>query len=248
MEKMESSILDGIFQNKVKYIYFILLIPGIIFFINEIAIPEFFDKSSPKISIIGLNRLKKEDIYSFANLKNNKILSNLHLSDLEHRLLEHPRIRSVIVEKKPKNVIEIRIEEREATFVINSGDTLYEVDSDFRVLSIDDVREEGLCILAGEFTPQDGQFSGAIIKEFASSVNRALKSHPTLKKRISEIELRTDGSVMAYIHYPTHIRANAGISLEDQQVRKLYAALAYFENKNIKVKSLDLRGDDAVFQ
>jgi hypothetical protein len=36
--------------------------------------------------------------------------------------------------------------------------------------------------------------------------------------------------------------------LEDQQVRKLYAALAYFENKNIKVKSLDLRGDDAVFQ
>jgi cell division protein FtsQ len=248
MEKMESSNLEGIFQDKIKFIYFIFFIPGIIFFINEIAIPEFFDKSPPKISIIGLNRLKKEDIYSFANLKNNKILNSLNVSDLEHRLLEHPRIRSARVEKKPKNIIEISVEEREATFVINSGDTLYEVDSEFRVLSIDDVREEGLCILAGEFIPQDGQFSGAIIKEFANSVNRALKSHPTLKKRISEIELRTDGSVMAYIHYPTHIRANAGISLEDQQVRKLYAALAYFENKNIKVKSLDLRGDDAVFQ
>ncbi len=245
---MESSNLEGIFQDKIKFIYFIFFIPGIIFFINEIAIPEFFDKSPPKISIIGLNRLKKEDIYSFANLKNNKILNSLNVSDLEHRLLEHPRIRSARVEKKPKNIIEISVEEREATFVINSGDTLYEVDSEFRVLSIDDVREEGLCILAGEFIPQDGQFSGAIIKEFANSVNRALKSHPTLKKRISEIELRTDGSVMAYIHYPTHIRANAGISLEDQQVRKLYAALAYFENKNIKVKSLDLRGDDAVFQ
>jgi cell division protein FtsQ len=248
MEKMESSNLEGIFQDKIKFIYFIFLVPGIIFFINEIAIPEFFDKSPLKISIIGLNRLKKEDIYSFANLKNNKILNSLNVSDLEHRLLEHPRIRSAKVEKKPKNIIEISVEEREATFVINSGDTLYEVDSEFRVLSIDDVREEGLCILAGEFIPQDGQFSGAIIKEFANSVNRALKSHPTLKKRISEIELRTDGSVMAYIHYPTHIRANAGISLEDQQVRKLYAALAYFENKNIKVKSLDLRGDDAVFQ
>jgi cell division protein FtsQ len=248
MEKMESSILDGIFQNKIKVIYFIFLIPGIIFFINEIAIPEFFDTSPPKISIIGLNRLKKEDIYSFGNLKNNKNIGNLYPSNLEHRLLEHPRIRSVRIEKKPKNILEIIIEERMAMFIINSGDTLYEVDSEFRVLSIDDVREEGLCILAGEFTPQEGQFSGAIIKEFAASVNRALKSHPSLKKRISEIELRTDGSVVAYIHYPSHIRANAGISLEDQQVRKLYAALAYFENKNINVKTLDLRGDDAVFQ
>ncbi len=245
---MESSILDGIFQNKIKVIYFIFLIPGIIFFINEIAIPEFFDTSPPKISIIGLNRLKKEDIYSFGNLKNNKNIGNLYPSNLEHRLLEHPRIRSVRIEKKPKNILEIIIEERMAMFIINSGDTLYEVDSEFRVLSIDDVREEGLCILAGEFTPQEGQFSGAIIKEFAASVNRALKSHPSLKKRISEIELRTDGSVVAYIHYPSHIRANAGISLEDQQVRKLYAALAYFENKNINVKTLDLRGDDAVFQ
>jgi cell division protein FtsQ len=167
---------------------------------------------------------------------------------MEHKLEEHLRIKKVSVTRKTGNIIEIKIDERQAEFIINSGDTLYEVDSDFRILSVDDVKDENLCILTGEFTPQDGVFSGAVIKEFASSVNKAFKVHPQLKSRISEIELRNDGSVMAYIHFPSHIRANAGLSLESQQVRKLYAALAFFENKNIKPKTLDLRGDDAVYQ
>ncbi len=248
MKPVEFSNLDALFQKNLKYIYLLLFLPGILFVLNEIAFPGFFDESSPKVILTGLKRLKKADIYSFGKIKNAKSLQTVSLSDLEYRLSEHPRIQSVKIEKKPKNTYEIAIKERDAIFIINTGDTLYEVDSEFRILSIDDVREENLCILSGEFIPQEGRFSGAIIKEFASSVTRALKLHPALKKRISEIELRNDGNVMTYVHYPSHIRVNAGISLEEQQVRKLYAALAYFENKKIMVKSLDLRGDDAVFQ
>jgi cell division protein FtsQ len=248
MKPVEFSNLNVIFKKNLKYIYLVLFLPGILFVLNEIAFPGFFDKSTLKVNIIGLKRLKKEDIYSYGKIKTVKSIQSSSLSDLEYRLSDHPRIQSVNVEKKPKNTYEISIKERDAIFIINTGDTLYEVDSEFRILSIDDVREEGLCVLSGEFTPQDGRFSGAVIKEFASSVTRALKSHPNLKKRISEIELRNDGNVMAYVHYPSHIRVNAGLSLEEQQVRKLYAALAYFENKKIMVKSLDLRGDDAVFQ
>jgi cell division protein FtsQ len=248
MENNKEAITDSLLSKYLKLLLLFLFLPFILFIFNEYIIPQYFSNSSPKIVIQGSKRLKKEDLYSFLKGKVNKNIANISPSDIEHRLEEHLRIKKASVSRKTGNKLEIKIDERQAEFIINSGDTLYEVDSDFRIISIDDVREENLCILTGEFSPQDGVFSGAVVREFASTVNRAFKIYPQLKSRISEVELRNDGSVMAYIHYPSHIRANAGLSLESQQVRKLYAALAFFENKNIKPKTLDLRGDDAVYQ
>ena len=245
---MDKNIEFNFNEKKLKIFFLVLFLPGLLFVLQEILIPEFFSKPQPKISITGIHKLKKDEVLNFIKGKSGQQIFSIPIAEIEKKLGDHPRIMKSNVSKKVNNNIQIFIEERKATYIINSGDTLYEVDNDFRILSIDDVREENLIILTGEFSPKDGYFSGAVIKEFASSVDRAFTLHPSLKKRISEIELRTDGSVMAYIHYPSHIRANAGISLEIQQVRKLYAALAYFENKNIKAKTLDLRGDDAVFQ
>ena len=248
MENNKEAITDSLLSKYLKLLLLFLFLPFIIFIFNEYIIPQYFSSTTPKIVMLGNKRLKKEDIYLFLKGKGNKNIASIPLSDLEHKLEEHLRIKKATVNRKTGNIIEIKIEERQAEFIINSGDTLYEVDSDFRILSVDDVKEENLCILTGEFSPQNGIFSGVVIREFASTVNRAFRVHPQLKSRISEIELRNDGSVMAYIHFPSHIRANAGLSLESQQVRKLYAALAFFENKNIKPKTLDLRGDDAVYQ
>lgn len=233
---------------RLRLVIFILLLPGALFIWKEYKLSELFSQSEPKFQIAGNRSLSKEELISLLRGKSLVPLTALSYDEIEKKLLAHPRVLSVSITKKPKNTTFIQIEERTTEFIINSGDTLYEVDSEFRILSTDDVRSDGVLILSGEFTPEDGKFSGSVIREFAASVTRALKLYPGLKNRLSEVELRSDGNVIAYTRYPSHIRVNAGIALESQQVRKLYAALAYFENKNIKAKTLDLRGDDAVFQ
>lgn len=241
----------GLFRDKLlrtRIVFILLFLPGVYFLIHEFILSEFFSDLPPKISIQGNRCLTREEILSFIKGRSQASITSLSVSDIENKLIQHPRIRNISVSRGKKNTINLTLEEKDAVFVINTHDTLYEIDRDFTIISTDDVRDFGLIVLSGDFTPEEGIFSGAVIREFAASVTRAIKTYPGLKERISEIELRQDGNVMAYIHYPSHIRVNAGLALESQQVRKLYASLSYFEHKNIKPKTLDLRGDDAVFQ
>jgi hypothetical protein len=124
---------------------------------------------------------------------------------------------------------------------------LYEIDDDYNLVSVDDIRDTNLVVLSGEFQLGQSQQVSKKLKEFCGSVENLFEAYPQLKDRIAEVRLNEDGEITIYTQYPQRIRVNMGNKLESMQIRKLYASLAYFENQASSVKLLDLRGDDAVY-
>ncbi|MCB1178155.1 MAG: cell division protein, partial [Leptospiraceae bacterium] len=174
-------------------------------------------------------------------------VEDIDLSLLEENLGKLRRVKEASVIKRSRNKILVTIHEKKPVFIVNTNDSLYEVDDDFTLVSIDDVRESGVCVLSGDFKLENGRFNGTLFKDLANSVSRAFRMYPELKNRISEVSLRKGGLVI-HIFAPKKLKVLMGNTLDTTQVRKLYASLAYFENQNMEVNTLDLRGDDAVFQ
>ncbi len=200
-----------------------------------------------KLVITGHQKLSKEEIVAILGVQAGVPFEDYNLKVLEEKLEKHPRIKKASVTRRSKEQLLVSIVERGARFIINSNDNLYEIDDDYKLVSVDDIRDANLVILSGEFNlGQNGQVSKKL-KEFCESVENLFEAYPQLKDRIAEVRLDEDGEITIYTQYPQRIRVNIGNKLESMQIRKLYASLAYFENQASNVKLLDLRGDDAVY-
>jgi cell division protein FtsQ len=202
----------------------------------------------PKLQIKGHKILSKEEILQLLGINSNTTIKDLNLKEIESQLLSHPRVLSAKAHLRSKNHVLIHIEEKRAVYVVNVQDTLYEIDSAWNILSEDQVRDKDLLVLTGDFQISNGKVSGRLLKDLVQSIEDAWRLFPSLKDRISEVEIKRDGNILLYVYRPRKIRVMLGSAMDNLQIRKLYAALAYFEEKKLQVKTLDLRGDDAVFQ
>ncbi len=200
-----------------------------------------------KLVITGHQKLSKEEIVAILGVQAGVPFEDYNLKVLEEKLEKHPRIKKASVTRRSKEQLLVSIVERGARFIINSNDNLYEIDDDYKLVSVDDIRDANLVILSGEFNLGQNQQVSKKLKEFCESVENLFETYPQLKDRIAEVRLDQDGEITIYTQYPQRIRVNIGNKLESMQIRKLYASLAYFENQASNVRLLDLRGDDAVY-
>ncbi|HRG48263.1 MAG TPA: FtsQ-type POTRA domain-containing protein [Leptospiraceae bacterium] len=200
-----------------------------------------------KLVITGHQKLSKEEIVAILGVQAGVPFEDYSLKVLEEKLEKHPRIKKASVTRRSKEQLLVSIVERGARFIVNSNDNLYEIDDDYRLVSIDDIRDANLVVLSGEFNLGHNQQVNKKLKEFCESVENLFEAYPQLKDRIAEVRLDEDGEITIYTQYPQRIRVNMGNKLESIQIRKLYASLAFFENQASNVRLLDLRGDDAVY-
>jgi cell division protein FtsQ len=200
-----------------------------------------------KLVITGHQKLSKEEIVAILGVQAGVPFEDYSLKVLEEKLEKHPRIKKASVTRRSKEQLLVSIVERGARFIVNSNDNLYEIDDDYNLVSVDDIRDTNLVVLSGEFQLGQSQQVSKKLKEFCGSVENLFEAYPQLKDRIAEVRLDEDGEITIYTQYPQRIRVNMGNKLESMQIRKLYASLAYFENQASSVKLLDLRGDDAVY-
>ena len=200
-----------------------------------------------KLVITGHQKLSKEEIVAILGVQAGVPFEDYSLKVLEEKLEKHPRIKKASVTRRSKEQLLVSIVERGARFIVNSNDNLYEIDDDYNLVSVDDIRDTNLVVLSGEFQLGQSQQVSKKLKEFSESVENVFEAYPALKERIAEVRLDEDGEITVYTQYPQRIRVNMGNKLESMQIRKLYASLAYFENQASNVRLLDLRGDDAVY-
>ncbi|PJZ71448.1 cell division protein [Leptospira perolatii] len=200
-----------------------------------------------KLILTGHETLKTEEIIQTMGIQPGTSFENYDLSLMEAKLSSHPRIKSAHLEKKSEDQLLVEITERKPTYIVNSDGSLFEIDSEFHVLSKDDVRTKGLTILSGTFHRENGKVVGASFQDLHTSVENAFRAYPALKSRISEIALHEDGEIFVYTDIPKPIRVQVGTLFQTEQVRKLYAVLAFLEKENIQPKLVDIRGEDAVY-
>ncbi|EMY76493.1 POTRA domain protein, FtsQ-type [Leptospira weilii serovar Ranarum str. ICFT] len=200
-----------------------------------------------KLIITGHEKLRTEEIVRMLEIQPGTSFDTLDLDLLEKKLSRLPRVNFVRITKKSEDQLLIELTERKADYVVNSDGHLYEIDSELRLLSKDDVREKDLCVLSGNFPIKNGAVQDASFRDLYNSVEQAFRMYPALRPRISEVLLQEDGEIFFFADEPIQLRIQIGTLLHKDQVRKLYAILAYFEKDRIQSELVDIRGEDAVY-
>lgn len=200
-----------------------------------------------KLIITGHEKLKTEEIVRMLEIQPGTSFDTLDLDLLEKKLSRYPRVNSARITKKSEDQLLIELTERKASFIVNSDGHLYEIDSEHRIISKDDVREKDLCVLSGNFPIKNGYIQDASFRDLYNSVEQAFRMYPALKPRISEVLLQEDGEIFFFADEPIQLRIQIGTLLHKDQIRKLYAILAYFEKDKIQSELVDIRGEDAVY-
>jgi cell division protein FtsQ len=239
---------EDLYRKKLRLFLVVGFLLGGIWLLFDLLVPLLNGDSKGQVVITGHSKLQKEEIFKAMGMNRSSKIHELNMSVLEKQLLAHPRIKTATVIRRSGTQILVTVRERKTNFVVSANDALYEIDEEGRILSIDDVRDTTVCVLSGDFRPEQGFFKGASFQDLVNSVTRSFRVYPDLRDRISEVHVRKTGGIVVYIHKPKRIRVLMGNVLDSTQIRKLYAALAYFEARDISAQMLDLRGDDAVFQ
>lgn len=214
------------------------------FWVNKSSdVPE----SVNKFVIKGHQKLSTREIITILGIQPGISFDRFNLAKLEENLRLHPRIKTAKISRQNDDRLMIAVTEKVASYLVKTGNHLYEINGDLNIISTDDVREADLCVLSGEFKATKGQLSGGRIDDLTRFVDKMFQLYPALKDRIAEINLSPDGEIYIYTYRPEKLKILMGTTMDMTQIRKLYAALAYFEAENKQAALLDLRGEDAVY-
>ena len=200
-----------------------------------------------KIVIKGHQKLSTREIITILGIQPGVSFEHFNLQTLEKNLKLHPRIRDASISQQFDNRLFVNVTEKEAAYIVKTDNHLYEVDREVSILSTDDVREPDLCVLSGDFNHTKEKFTSSRVSDLTGFVSRMFEYYPALKDRIAEINLAADGEIYIYTYRPVKLKILMGTTIDMTQVRKLYAALSYFEAVNKSATLLDLRGEDAVY-
>jgi cell division protein FtsQ len=233
--------------NRRYVVPLVLLVSGLIglgFLIHWVKSP----KPIQKLVFQGLVVLKPKDLIQFLEIPPEKVNQEIQgWNEWEKKLSAHPRIKKARVNRDREGLLVITLQEKVAEFVVHIGDMIYEVDSDKEILSENQVLADNLIVLSGNFPITSHIIQGTQYEDLTKELRTALNSYPALKTRISEVALEQDGDFMIFLKSPARAKVYLGNKLDLYQIRKLYAALAFIESENIKVSTIDLRGEDAVY-
>ncbi|MCG9876569.1 MAG: hypothetical protein MH321_17475 [Leptospiraceae bacterium] len=198
------------------------------------------------VEVHGLEGLRYSEVLDILNTESSVRLSQVDLRSWHNTLEKHPRISKVSI-KKQSGILQIHIEEKKIEWLVQSSGKLYELDSNLKIISIDDVRSKWIPILSGVFKTNKDEIQGSSFLALIQQVNNLFALFPELKERISEVHLSKDGNIYIYLHYPSRMVIEMGVYLSNLQSKKLYSSIAYLENSNSKAQFMDLSGEDAFF-
>jgi hypothetical protein len=203
--------------------------------------------NNQKLVITGHNQLTKEEIIEILDIKKGSNLQDYSFHQLSEKLKGHPRILDATITRRSKELILLNIVERRTGYVAHTPTGFFELDEKFFVLAEGEVRDTNAVIISGAFSLDSNNRMGTKFRDFAKVIHSFLDPYPELRERISEVHLSYSGEVFIYISDPVRLKVIMGSTINKKQIRKLYSALAYFENHKSSVNLLDLRGDDAVY-
>jgi len=198
------------------------------------------------VEVHGLEGLRYSEVLDILNIESSVRLGQVDLSSWHNALEKHPRVSKVSI-KKQAGILKIYIEEKKIEWLVQSSGKLYELDSNLKIISIDDVRSKWLPILSGVFKTNKDEIQGSSFLALIQQVNNLFALFPELKERISEVHLSKDGNIYIYLHHPSRMVVEMGVYLSTLQSKKLYSSIAYLENSNSKAQFMDLSGEDAFF-
>ncbi|HOP49458.1 MAG TPA: hypothetical protein PK887_02390 [Ignavibacteriales bacterium] len=109
-------------------LFFFLLVLGT-FYLLMISKEVVKENKIKVIQIIGCDLLSKESYLKFAKISNEEELGKINSIIVKDRLIKHPYIKSVEVTFVDKNILNVKIKEKNIKFLL-SGDTLLKAITD----------------------------------------------------------------------------------------------------------------------
>ncbi len=233
----------GLFKNVFRLLL-ILVILSLLGFLGR-WFYEFLHTSSgfdiEEIDIQGLNRLKEKEVLDLLSLGLPQNIFYIDLREAKERIETHPRIKEVVIHRRPPGRIIIRIKEREPIALINQKDSFLGVDASCVLFPlVEPLKEIDLPLITG-IDPSEivlGQESKSGNLKIALDILKAVLSlKDPLFSQVSEINVE-DG-ITLYTIEATQVR----MGKEDfrDQLLNLQGVLIHLNKEKKKAEYIDLR-------
>lgn len=197
-----------------------------------------------RFEVSGNHYLDREEILAIAGIRPGQILNGKDLDMVSHRLTAQPPVKKAHVEMESGGLLRIELEERGCGAILQVRDHLYDVDRELVILSTDRVRCKDVPVITGHFQMDQGEFRDPRLLSLLAALERGRSLYPELITRISGIHLIKGGMTLFIAR--SQIRVELKGSLDEENIRRLYASLSYFEKEHGTSGLIDLRGADAI--
>jgi len=138
-------------------ILIVLLIGAIIFFLST---PLF---NITNISIINNNKISADTIYELSGLQIGNNIYKLSKKQIQQNIKQNPYIESVQIKRKLPSEVEISVQERQATYLLEIGNGFMAINNQGYMLEIEEAN--GLPILTGFLTKTENIIEGQRMEE-----------------------------------------------------------------------------------
>lgn len=197
--------------------------------------------------------LSRNEAIGFSGLEPGLVYDEAELEAAAGRLALHPAVKLARIEQVAGGVVRIRLSERSCVAVVRNevGDgrtTLYEVDAELVILAENRVRCTGVPLVRGAFVRDEAgadRFDDPVLARIIVGLETLRRTYPELAARISELHWRRTGHLTLYLT-PARVRVEMSGLLDETAMKRLYAAVAYFESDDQRSGVIDLRGQGVV--
>ncbi len=199
-----------------------------------------------RIEVSGAHYLRRAEILELAGLKEGRIYPYARLQEIDTKLEAHP-----VIEKAEREfqgtTLRLFITEKKCLALIRDTKEgkIFEIDKNLTILSSELPRCSKIPFIHGHFSRIGDRFEDSDLHKLAAILLRLQESYPELGERISELRHNADQSVSLFL-LNSRLRVNLPVDVGPEEIKKLYASVAYFEHSGLKSGILDLRGSEAV--
>jgi cell division septal protein FtsQ len=202
-----------------------------------------------EIRVSGAQYLSNEEARRIAGLELGRVYDSDELFAAEDRLRLHPAIESAEVRREGAGVLALVLKERGCAAIVQTTrepEILFEVDGLLTILSENRVRCRDAPLVVGDFQRSTDRFNDARLAGAVAGLARLRSAYPELAGRVSELRMNAAGGVTLSLA-PTRVRVEMPADFaSDARLKRLYAAVSYFEKGGYQAGVIDLRGPDAV--
>ncbi|MDH5656616.1 MAG: hypothetical protein OEZ34_11945 [Spirochaetia bacterium] len=195
-----------------------------------------------EIKLIGLKYLKEEDALEILSVKTDHSISHEEMERAALRLKQHHAVKDVEM-TLGAGVLMITVQEKSCRAVLRSNEKLYDLFSDMTVSS--QVGCSGVPLLSGNFIIDNNSVSDSFLEKVIEGLDLMKSEKPELESRVSEIRLDSKKSFSLYLTDPK-IRVVYSGTIDSSLIKRMYAAVSYYEKQEKKSGWIDLSGQDAI--
>lgn len=192
-----------------------------------------------EIEVTGAVALSPDEIIRLSGLHKRMPMLSIDLNAAAQRVMTHPRIASVVVERRLPRRIIIRVEERVPIGLVQEDGAIKGIDATGKIIPIIPARED---IKGPILTGSLKDMSPDLLKDALLALDLM---RPDLVTRISELRMDPTGGVtLITTQTPMVIRLGRGDM--PQKIERLRKALKMFDERGELKEYIDLRFRDMV--